>query len=69
MGSQSAMPVFSTRDLPWAINGTTIIAVSFVFLAYVLHPYVEGAFHNIKAYRAWRAVQNGQTVEVRWQTI
>ena len=46
------------------LGGTETIGLSFVFLAYVLHPAVEAAFQRVRAYRGWRAVQKRQTVEI-----
>ena len=45
-------------------GSTEAIALSFVFLAYFLHPAVEAAFQRVRAYRGWRAVENRKTVEV-----
>lgn len=45
-------------------NGTLTIALSFIFLAYILHPAIESAYHRLRAYRAWRSIQKRNTVEV-----
>lgn len=45
-------------------NGTAVIAFSFIFLAYILHPAIELAYHRLRAYRAWRAIQKRKTVDV-----
>lgn len=45
-------------------NGTVTIALSFIFLAYILHPAIEAAYHRLRAYRAWRAIQKRKTVNV-----
>ncbi|CAM9991351.1 unnamed protein product [Pylaiella littoralis] len=45
-------------------NGTVTIALSFIFLAYILHPAIESAYHRLRAYRAWRAIQKRKTVDV-----
>ena len=53
----------------WVLNtgsfgSTEAIGLSFVFLAYFLHPAVEAAFQRVRAYRGWCAVEKRQTVEV-----
>lgn len=68
MAPRSAVPVLKTGNLG-PINGTVTIAVTFVFLAYFLHPYVESAFHRMKTYRAWVALEKNQIVEVRYLTM
>lgn len=45
-------------------DGTIVIAASFVFIAYFLHPFVEHALHRVRAYRAWRAIERKEMVEV-----
>lgn len=45
-------------------DGTQAIGLSFIFLAYILHPAIESAYHRIRAYRAWRAIEKRQAVEV-----
>lgn len=45
-------------------DGTYTIALSFVMLAYFLHPAIEAAYQRVRAYRAWRAIEKRQTVEV-----
>ena len=52
--------VLETRGL----NGTQVIGVSFIFLAYFLHPAVESAYQRVRAYRAWRAIEKREVVEV-----
>lgn len=54
-----ALPVIPTDR-----NGTTYIAILFVFLAYVLHPRIEKTLERLRAYRAWRSIENGESVEV-----
>lgn len=46
------------------VDGTQVIAVSFIFLAYFLHPVVESAYQKVRAYRAWRAIEKRKAVEV-----
>ena len=46
------------------LDGTVAIGVSFIFIAYFLHPAVESAYHRVRAYRAWRAVEKRQAVDV-----
>lgn len=46
------------------IDGTTAIGLSFIFLAYFLHPAIETAYQRVRAYRAWRAIEKRETVEV-----
>lgn len=46
------------------VDGTQVIAVSFIFLAYLLHPVVESAYQRVRAYRAWRAIEKRKAVEV-----
>ena len=45
-------------------DGTTAIGLSFIFLAYVWHPMVGWTYHRMRAYRAWRAIEKRQAVEV-----
>lgn len=52
--------VFSTRG----VDGTLTIGACFVFLAYVLHPAIEMAYRRVRAYRAWRAIEKGRSVDV-----
>ena len=52
--------VLETRD----VDGTLVIGVAFIFLAYFLHPAVEFAYHKVRAYRAWRAIEMRRAVEV-----
>lgn len=44
--------------------GTTYIAACFIIIAYMLHPIVEKAYHRIRAYRSWRAIEKNERVEV-----
>ena len=46
------------------LDGTVAIGVSFIFIAYFLHPAVESAYHRVRAYRAWRAIEMRQAGEV-----
>lgn len=46
------------------VNGTLVIGGTFIFLAYFLHPAVEAAYQRVRAYRAWRAIEKRQAVEV-----
>ena len=46
------------------VDGTFVIGVSFIFIAYFLHPLVESAFHRVRAYCAWRALEKREAVEV-----
>lgn len=45
-------------------NGTLVIGVGFIFLAYFLHPMVESMYQRVRAYRAWRAIEMREVVEV-----
>lgn len=45
-------------------HGTLVIGLSFIFLAYMLHPIVDSAYQRVRAYRAWRAIENHDRVEV-----
>lgn len=46
------------------MDGTAAIGLSFIFLAYILHPAVESAYQRVRAYRAWRAVEKDKRVDV-----
>lgn len=46
------------------MEGTFVIGASFIFIAYFLHPAVESAYQRVRAYRAWRAIEKRQAVEV-----
>lgn len=50
-------------DLPTQ-NPTFAIGLSFIFLAYFLHPRIESAYQRVRASRAWRAVQKHKRVDV-----
>lgn len=50
-------------DLP-TNNPTFAIGLSFIFLAYFLHPRIESAYQRVRASRAWRAVQKHKRVDV-----
>lgn len=50
-------------DLP-AQHPTFAIGLSFIFLAYFLHPRIEGAYQRVRASRAWRTVQKHGRVDV-----
>ncbi|CAM9453800.1 unnamed protein product, partial [Laminaria digitata] len=52
--------VFNTRP----VDGTLTIGISFIFLAYFLHPAIESAYQRVRAYRAWRAIEKRQFVDV-----
>lgn len=54
-----SLPVVPTNN-----NGTTYIAVIFVFLAYGLHPIIEKALDRLRAYHAWVNIEKGETIEV-----
>lgn len=59
--------VFTKSATEWPINGidgTRAIGLSFIGLAYVLHPLVVWAYHRVRAYRAWRAIEKRRAVEV-----
>ncbi|CAM9958330.1 unnamed protein product, partial [Ectocarpus fasciculatus] len=59
--------VFTESAVEWPLNGidgTRAIGLSFIGLAYVLHPLVVWAYHRVRAYRAWRAIEKRQEVEV-----
>lgn len=45
-------------------DGTQAIGLSFIFLAYILHPAIISSFQRVRAYRAWRAIEKRQAVEV-----
>lgn len=45
-------------------EGTLVIAITFIFLAYILHPIVESTYHHVRAYHAWRALERNEPVEV-----
>eukprot|EP00903_Cladosiphon_okamuranus_P017852 g16430.t1 len=53
-----------TLSLAAGVDGTVMIAWSFVILAYFLHPAVESAYHRLRAYRAWRSIMKREVVEV-----
>lgn len=46
------------------VDGRLVIAASFIFLVYFLHPAVESAYHRVRAYRAWRSMEKRKYVEV-----
>lgn len=55
----------SAQQLPTnGFDGTMAIGLSFIFLAYIWHPIVGWAYHRMRAYRAWRAIEQRQAVEV-----
>ncbi|CAN0482225.1 unnamed protein product [Ectocarpus sp. 12 AP-2014] len=63
----SVSRAFTESAAEWpitGIDGTRAIGLSFIGLAYVLHPLVVWAYHRVRAYRAWRAIEKGQAVEV-----
>ncbi|CAN0553205.1 unnamed protein product [Ectocarpus sp. 12 AP-2014] len=46
------------------VNSTLAIGLSFIFLAYILHPAVEAAYQRVRAYHAWRCIEKQQRVDV-----
>ncbi|CAM9272669.1 unnamed protein product [Scytosiphon promiscuus] len=55
----------SAQQLPTDdFDGTQAIGLSFIFLAYLLHPAIISSYHRVRAYRAWRAIEKRQAVEV-----
>lgn len=50
-------------DLPTQ-QPTFAIGLSFIFLAYFLHPRIDSAYQKVRASRAWRAVQKHKRVDV-----
>ncbi|CAN0426600.1 unnamed protein product [Pylaiella littoralis] len=46
------------------VDGTLAIGLSFIFLAYFLSPFVHSSYYGVRAYRAWRAVESFERVEV-----
>lgn len=55
----------SAQELPInGFSGTMTINLAFIFLAYIWHPVVGWAYHRMRAYRAWRAIEKRQAVEV-----
>lgn len=57
--------VLSSKEwnLP-AQQPTFAIGLSFIFLAYFLHPRIESAYQRVRASRAWRDVQKHKRVDV-----
>lgn len=47
-----------------SLSDTHAISLSFVFIAYFLHPAVQKAYQRVRAYQGWRAIEAGQTIEV-----
>eukprot|EP00903_Cladosiphon_okamuranus_P017853 g16431.t1 len=57
--------VLSDKDWPIPTQEPTVsIGLSFIFLAYFLHPRIEAAYQRVRAARAWRAVQKHERVDV-----
>ncbi|CAM9218258.1 unnamed protein product [Pylaiella littoralis] len=59
----------SGDTLPWNLptgkdHGTVAIGLSFIFLAYFLSPFIHSSYYGVRAYRAWRAVESFERVEV-----
>ncbi len=50
--------------IPAWFDSTLSIGISFIFLAYYLHPRIDNAYHRVRAYRAWRAIEKRKAVEV-----
>lgn len=55
--------------MSWILNTrgmdpTLVAGIFFIFTSYAVHPMVESAYHRVKAYFAWRALEKRQTVEV-----
>lgn len=46
------------------VDGAKAMAASFIFLAYILHPVLTSTFKTVRAHRAWRAIEQHQTVEI-----
>lgn len=46
------------------VNSTLAIGLSFIFLAYILHPAIEAAYQRVRAYHAWRCIEKQQRVDV-----
>lgn len=63
-GKSWIMPTKSADGSARAIDGTASIAISVEFLAYVLHPAIEKAYNRVRVYRAWRAIEKREAVEV-----
>ena len=69
-GTSPEMAVFGFLwDGAWAIDtygadGTKVIAVVFIFIAYVLHTGIALIFQKVRANGAWHAIEQHETVEV-----
>lgn len=46
------------------VDSTLAIGLSFIFLAYILHPAIEVAYQRVRAYNAWRCIEKRQRVDV-----
>ncbi|CAM9641203.1 unnamed protein product [Ectocarpus sp. 4 AP-2014] len=46
------------------VSSTLAIGLSFIFLAYILHPAIEAAYQRVRAYHAWRCIEKHQRVDV-----
>ncbi|CBJ30881.1 hypothetical protein Esi_0219_0035 [Ectocarpus siliculosus] len=46
------------------VDSTLAIGLSFIFLAYILHPAIEAAYQRVRAYHAWRCIEKQQRVDV-----
>ncbi|CAN0481785.1 unnamed protein product [Ectocarpus sp. 12 AP-2014] len=52
-------------DLPTGtMNTTLVIGLAYIFLAYVVHPATKSAYLRVRAYRAWRRIEEGERVDV-----
>ncbi|CAB1102100.1 unnamed protein product [Ectocarpus sp. CCAP 1310/34] len=46
------------------MNTTLVIGLAYIFLAYVVHPTTKYAYLRVRAYRAWRRIEEGERVDV-----
>lgn len=52
-------------DLPTGeMNTTLAIGLAYIFLAYGVHPTTEYAYLRVRAYCAWRRIEEGERVDV-----
>lgn len=57
--------VLTTKKWPLSTQQPTFaIGVSFILLAYFLHPWIKSQYQRVRAARAWRALQNSERVDV-----
>lgn len=61
---ESALPLPINKKVGDVLDGTLAIGLSFIILAYIWQPKIEAAYRRMLAYRAWRAIEKRQTVEV-----